>query len=516
MQILTQNPRLSAVISGLLTCYAICHIDFTSTWFCYIPLFVCIYNQSAKQAFKTAFIFGLAFSSFAFYWMIPGAERFTGNSVLYGVGIFIISAIFYASFCAVLLYCFAKLKKNDNDVRAIIINSSIVSSLFCIGEALLGWISSGFPWFDVHSGNGLAENLYTIQPASLFGMHILTFVSVTVNYLIAILAIRKLWVKLYVPVVTAMVYFFAGFFLLYNFKKNLPDNKSFDVAILAENIPPEIVWDNTTGNMLVQELLDLNHHAVRLKPGMTLWSESAIPWTYKQDDDLIKEVFRITDPAKVTHILGINTEHKQNEVFNSAYCILPGRVVAGRYDKQHLLTFIEKPLNGWLMPFISSNGYSALNDPDHNHPLTTPYGKAGLLICNEAALPVAAANQVKQGAEFLMNMSNDGWFNDTYIVRIHYYYARLRAVESRRDIAINCNNGFSGLIKASGSIEVKEKSNEPFVKMVSIQPNNYITMATAYPDVFFYCCATYIIILAVYHLLRNHLAKRRFATGEMF
>ena len=103
------------------------------------------------------------------------------------------------------------------------------------------------------------------------------------------------------------------------------------------------------------------------------------------------------------------------------------------------------------------NGYSAVNDPEHSKPLTTPYGKAGFLICNEAALPAAAANQVKQGAEFLMNMSNDGWFNDTYIVRVHYYYARLRAVESRKDIAINCNNGFSGLIKASGDIEVQEK-----------------------------------------------------------
>ena len=260
---------------------------------------------------------------------------------------------------------------------------------------------------------------------------------------------------------------------------------------------PDIEWDNNTGNMLVQKLLDLNHLAVTLKPDMALWSESAIPWTYSKDDDLVKEVFKITDPARITHIMGINTAYKENEVFNSAYCILPGGIVTGRYDKQYLLSFIEKPLNGWLMPFFSSKGYSAVNDPEHSNPLTTPYGKAGFLICNEAALPAAAANQVKQGAEFLMNMSNDGWFNDTYIVRLHYYYARLRAVESRKDIAINCNNGFSGLIKASGDIEVKEKSTEPFVKMVTIQPNKYITMASSYPGIFMYGCAIYIAIIFI-------------------
>jgi len=155
------------------------------------------------------------------------------------------------------------------------------------------------------------------------------------------------------------------------------------------------------------------------------------------------------------------------------------------------------------MPFFSSNGYSAVNDPQYNKPLKTPYGKAGILICNEAALPIAAASQVKQGAEFLMNMSNDGWFNDTYIVQTHYYYARLRAVESRKDIAINCNNGFSGLINASGEIVEKEKSTDPFVKIVTMQPNTYFTTASLYPGIFIYGCAAYIALIVLSGLIKK-------------
>jgi apolipoprotein N-acyltransferase len=503
MQKILNKSWLFAIISGLLTYMAICKISFIFSWICYVPLFISIYNKSAKPTFKIALIFGFTFSCLAFFWMIPGAERFTGYSMLYGIGVFIISAAFFSLYTACLLYCFVSLKKHNENTNSIFINSILVASVYCLAEALLMNVSSGFPWFDVHSGNGLADNIYAIQPASLFGIHLMSFVVVMVNYLIAVFIAKKLWQKLYIPVSIIIVYLLAGFFIFQNFDARLPKSKTFNVAILSENILPDIVWDNNTGNILVQKLLDLNRVAVTMKPDVALWSESAIPWTYRKDDDLVKAIFKITDSASITHVLGINTAYKENEVFNSAYCILPGGNVIGHYDKQYLLSFIEKPLNGWLMPFFSSKGFSALNDTAQNKPLSTPYGKAGFLICNEAAIPAAAASQVKQGAQFLFNMSNDGWFNDTYIVNLHFYYARLRAVESRKDVAINCNNGFSGLIKASGNITEKEKDEEPFVKKVTVQPNNYITIFSLYPWIFVSGCAIYIAIILISKIIKK-------------
>lgn len=503
MQKLVNNPRLSAIISGVLAYVAICQINFFLSWICYVPLFISIHNKSARQVLKIAVIYGFTFSCFAFFWMIPGAERFTGYSMFYGLAIFLGSAFFYSVFCAALFYCFTSIKRPGSGLKPVILNAVLAAALFCIAEALLTFVSTGLPWFDVHSGNGLAENLFAVQPAALFGVHVMTFVAVAVNYLFAAIAIKKLWFRLYIPVAIAAAYLLTGFLLLQNFNNNLPSNKSFNVAILAENISPDIKWDDNTGNVLVQKLLDLNKVAVKQKPDMALWSESAIPWTYKKDDDLVMEILRITNPGSVTHFLGINTAWKDNQVFNSAYCIIPGGNVTGRYDKQYLLSFIEQPLNGWLMPFFSSQGYTAVKDEEHSNPVTTPYGKAGVLICNEAAIPAAAASQVKKGAEFLFNMSNDGWFSDTYIVRLHYYYARLRAVESRKDLAINCNNGFSGLVKASGNIEVKEKSNEAFVEMVSIQPNQYLSLASSHPRIFIYGCIIYVITIIISFIAKN-------------
>jgi apolipoprotein N-acyltransferase len=172
-------------------------------------------------------------------------------------------------------------------------------------------------------------------------------------------------------------------------------------------------------------------------------------------------------------------------VCNSDFCLLPGGKQAGRYDKKTPLLFIEQPWRGWQLPFFSANGYSVLSGKN-NLPLNTPYGKAGILICNESALTEAAVATVKQGAQFLLNLSNDGWFKDTYLAACHFYNARLRAVETRKDLAINSNNGRSGLVSASGRI-----TEEAFV---TIHPNTVQPIAVRYP--FLPACICICIVLA--------------------
>lgn len=494
MQKLIQSKWILPFAAGILTFLSVGHINFILGWFCFVPLFIKIINQTAKASFRSGFIFGSAITIFGFYWMIPGAERFTGNSVFYGIGVYIISVSFFAAWCGLVTFCFSFLKMQQHQKMALVGNALLAGAVFCGGEALLMLVSAGFPWFDFHAGNALVQNLYAIQPAAYFGVYIITFVVIVINYLIAAIIVNKEWRRWWLPVSVAGCYLLAGFLILMQFEKQGPSQKKIDVAILSENIPPEMKWDDNTGNILVQRLFNLNHEAVKLKPNIALWSESAIPWTYRPDDDLVNEILKITAPASITHIMGINTEYAGNEVFNSAYCLLPDGKVSNRYDKQFLLTLIEKPVSGMVIPFFSSKGFYAKNDTAHNKPLNTNYGKAGIMICNEAAVPQAARNMAANGAEFLFNLSNDGWFNNTYIVGLHFYNARLRAVETRKDIVVNSNNGISGLVNASGEIVMQERSEEPYVKMVTVVPNNYQSWVTFHPFIFIYLCMVYMAV----------------------
>jgi apolipoprotein N-acyltransferase len=223
---------------------------------------------------------------------------------------------------------------------------------------------------------------------------------------------------------------------------------------------------------------------------MILWPESAIPWTWSADDDLVRELLRHSDPANITHILGMNTAAGTGVVGNSAYCILPGGRLAGRYDKRTPLLLIEQPWHSWLIPFVSADGYSVAPGKS-DMPLRTPYGNAGILICNESTLPDAAAATVSHGAQWLFNLSNDGWFRDSYLVHLHFSNVRLRAVETRKDIAINSNNGISGLVSASGRIERSD--------LVTIHPNGILTTAVKYPNWLIYGC----LLVSLFILIIN-------------
>lgn len=503
MQKKLTHPLVLAALSGILSFIAICHINLLIGCISFVPLFISMHNRPLGQAVKCAVIYAVCFAIPAFIWMIPAAERFTGSDASYGIFLFVVSIIFYMLYSCLFLLVFVKIRNKFSNSANTFINSLLAASVFCLAEALLNAATTGLPWFNIHSGNAMLRNNYSIQPASYFGIHILSFIIVFINHLSAMIWVQKNKLNLFIPAAILLIYIIVGVVILNQFEKFSKDQPSFKVAIICENIPPETKWDNETGNALAKRFLDLNHEAVIQKPEIILWSESAIPWTYKKDDDLIKAILQITDPAAINHIIGINSEGGNNEIYNSVYSLSPGGKVQGRFDKQYLLTFMEKPVSGIAVPFVSGGNLTARTDKTYSSPLTTIKGKAGILICNEAAISAAAVAQVNRGASFMMNLSNDGWFSESYLKTIHFYYARLRAVETRKDMAINSNNGFSGMVKASGIIADKLSSDKPFVQMVDITPNDILPIACSQPFLFLYLCLAFPVMLIICFYLKK-------------
>jgi len=496
MMKLERSYWIGSFVSAVLVSLVVCRYNFFAGWLAYIPIFLATINDKPKISFLKGLLWGMMLSVLALYWLIPGVERFTGHGIGFALVVFALALIFLALYHACLLMVYAFIKVTTSLKHAIWLNSLLMASVFCIGETLLMIVASGCPWFDEHAGSGLTTNLYSIQHASLFGIQALSFAVIFFNCLAAHYIQRRQYVQLYKPVVFFLLYMLTGYILFESFQpKN--ERAPFSIAIIAENIEAEAKWDSTAGDMLVQRLIDLNRSAVSAKPNIVLWSESGIPWMYSDSDRLVKEVLQITAPAHATHILGINTQAEDNatEFHNSAYCVLPDGKVTGRYDKQFMLSFVERPIGGMAMPFLSNNGYKERTNRLYNAPLKTPYGNAGILICNEAAVSAAGTHLASAGADFLLNMSNDGWFDDTYIVEDHFYAARLRAVETRKDIAINSNNGYSGMIKASGEIGARRRDDHPFVEVVSVRPNDTKTLATACPNLLAYICVLYVLVM---------------------
>lgn len=490
----TLKQTIALIFSGVIAGYAVTHAIFLLSWVCYLPLFFLLKDKSLKEHFLYGAIFGLGVSVIVFFWMIGSTKEFSGNQLLYGV---LVTAISTSLFC---FYWSGLITVVGLGLRkfscGIFLKAIFVASCFVLGESILALCFSQLPYYLFNSGDGLLNNLYTIQWASYFGLPILNFMVVFINYLTIQIIIARKWKTLMMPLgIIALVMIF-GFLIKQKVAHEVVSLKPIKIAIAAENVPPQLKWDEHGGNILAQRLLALNKQAVSLHPDIVLWSEATIPWTYKADDELLTEILKEPTPLQkqVTHIIGFMSENTKNSVLNSSYGIMSNGKVVGRYDKIALLHFVETPIFGLNLPFLDLDGY-IVEKGKSEMPIATPVGKAGIVLCNEIVKPESTIIMAKNGAEFLLNPSNDAWFKDSYITEMHFLYARLGAIINRKDVVLNSNNGFSGHIKYTGEVLLKRKSKDFFVELANISPNRYDNSRYYFPLVMPFLCLSMLLFM---------------------
>jgi apolipoprotein N-acyltransferase len=242
--------------------------------------------------------------------------------------------------------------------------------------------------------------------------------------------------------------------------------------------------------------IELCTQAARLnpRPQLIVWPETSYPVVWvataagidpaKGDDkfrkDLAEEqnMVRMVGPMTQTNVLlGLNTivlddpeDLKRIRRFNSALLVDAKGADLRRYDKIHRVPFGEYvPLRDWL-PFMNQ---FAPYDFDYSircgDGLTRfELGKFhfGVLVCYEDTDPFMAREygvDTVDGppVDFLLNISNDGWFNGSSEHEQHLAISRFRAIETRRALARSVNMGISAVIDSDGRVLAPVKKKVP-------------------------------------------------------
>lgn len=174
--------------------------------------------------------------------------------------------------------------------------------------------------------------------------------------------------------------------------------------------------------------------------------------------------------TRVPSLLGLNTQEwdgREWRRYNSAVLVRPDGEFAGRYDKIHLVPFGEyvplKKYFPWMQtftPYSHTHDYSCT--PGENwtrFELPTAKGmfRFGVLICYEGTDPSMARTYNPTsgrgpGVDFLVNISNDGWFDGSEEHEQHLAICRFRAVEARRSVVRAVNMGISAVIDPDGRV----------------------------------------------------------------
>jgi len=245
------------------------------------------------------------------------------------------------------------------------------------------------------------------------------------------------------------------------------------VSVVQGNIEQRKKWDRKYARYVMQTYANGTKEAAKEKPDLIIWPETATPGSITRDARLKAQVRHITKEASTYLLLGSSQQQKFKEkrrwvrkLFNSAFLISPkpGLAKTQRYDKIKLLPF------GEYLPLKEIIPWSSLNVPeiggyvpgDEYTVFRHPKFRFGVTICWENLFPDLFRRFVKEGAQFMVNITNEAWFRRTAAPYMFLSMSVFRAVENRIFVIRSSNTGVSCFIDPYGRIvdRVKDASGQ--------------------------------------------------------
>jgi apolipoprotein N-acyltransferase len=365
-----------------------------------------------------------------------------------------------------------------------------VAALWVAVEVTHG--SLGFAWLAL--GNAGIDMSFPMRLAPYTGVYGLSFVFAMMAVALALAVLRRPRVELLwlAPL--------AALLLL----PPLPRAEAgHDTALLVQpNISETEQWTfeslERTQRRMAALTLESSLAQTGQPPSLLIWPEAPAPFYYDEDPRLRNYIEALTRTAHAYLLTGEVSHTPRGAPLNSAILISPAGSLVSRYDKVNLVPFgefVPWPF-GWLTSKISTE---AGDFAAGKRVVVSPVGahKIGVFICYESVFPRFVRQFADDGAEVLVNISNDGWFGQSAARRQHLSLVRMRAAENRRWILRSTNDGITATIDSAGRVR---GSLPGYVEATSYTGFSYIaekTIYTRFGDWFALLAATIAILCLV-------------------
>jgi len=458
---------LYCLLSGLLIAFSFPTIIFGwhlpnlgfLAWFGLVPLFLAIRAATPRRAFFYGSITAFVYYFISFYWLYIALHDFGNLSPVVSVltlVMFSIAPACYIGFACFLSRWFIKKTKTEGILW------------FPIFFTLIEWLRNytpfgGLPWSNLSMGQ--SNYLYLIQIADIIGVYGIIFLLVWLNAWLVELILKFQGMRVpyfrqknIVTLLLVVLVLGYGFYQLRNQKHHDLETPHLKVGLIQPNIPQNEKWVRA---FMPEQMRIFEESVQSLQESVDLivWPETSwfqTPWISTRK--IAPEKFFVThqDGNRPYTLLGLSfVTRKDNKesYFNSAALLDSRGNILGKYQKVHLVPFGEyvpfKKLLSFLSPVAAIGDFAA---GDEAHPLTLDRFKFAPLICYEDIFPGLSRKMVKEGANFLLNITNDAWYGFTSAAYQHLALAQFRAVETRRAMIRTTNTGVTAIIDPTGKI----------------------------------------------------------------
>jgi len=265
-----------------------------------------------------------------------------------------------------------------------------------------------------------------------------------------------------------------GFFAQVNYE----GVRELRVALIQHNIDPWKGGVNAYRDNL-RRLIRQSTRALAEKPDIVVWSETAfvpsIDWHTRYRED--PEIYAVVDDLRsflsrqsVPFVFGNSDGQLERDRYgamgrqdyNAAVLFDKGRIV-DIYRKTHLVPFTEhfpyeRSLNFFYRKLLEANTFFWEKGTEY-----IVFEAAGVKfstpICFEDSFGYLSRRFVNEGAQIILNITNDSWSGSVPSEMQHFQMSVLRAVENRRSLARSTNGGITAVIDPNGRILQKDREN---------------------------------------------------------
>lgn len=425
-----------------------------------VPYFFYLEDKNLKEAFAVGYLVGLIWHAGTVFWI--------GHATIIGViGALIWISLYFALFSFITVWLVKRM-----GTAAIWATPFIWISL----ELLASVGSMAFPW------NSLAhtQTYYPllIQYISITGMYGITLWIMFLNVIFyKLLKSRKETRRIifYSLISVILILVPLGYGLLNQPAKNNPE-KTLKISLVQGNIDPYQKWTPGFINTNFYIYRDLTLKAAKENPDLIIWPETAAPCYLRYEKyyrDFVHNLVNNLNTPLLTGTIDYQlTDTDKIESYNSVFLFRPGKSKLESYYKLHLVPFSERVPLVDKVPFIynlaknldlnignyfSGDSATVFKINGDNNDVGVKFS-AG--ICYDSVFPYLIRKFINNGAQFIVIITNDGWFGTLSGPYQHAQIAVLRAIENRVWLARCANTGVSEFIDPYGRIVKKTKLSE--------------------------------------------------------
>ena len=467
-----------------------------------LPLLLYIlvnYVDKKTISFFVGWVFGFGYFISNLYW-ITNSLTFDVNFKFIIPFALVLIPLFLAIFYGLVTFLcnFFNLK---NKVSSILIFSILFSSI----EFLRSFIFGGFPWNLIVFS--LSNNLPSLQILSYVGTYSLNLLSITV-FLFPIIFFfnyknSKKLIIFCVGLILVTLNFLYGNFNIEKYEKKKYDNLVSVIRVISPNIPIERFLLNQDTEKNINELIALSNPN-NDKKTIFIFPEGIITSIYFKDLKLFKNIFKRKFNINHKIILGINSV-KESKIYNSLAVLNNETELLYKYNKNKLVPF------GEFLPFENilkklglkkiTQGYQSFSSDNKREVLNIDQLKFIPLICYEIIYS-GNINTNQKYYDFILNISEDGWFGKSIGPAQHLSHSIFRSIEEGKNVIRSTNNGVSALVNPKGQI-IKQISEKGYFDINKIKRVNKTYFAKHGNKIFFYFVLIYTTFTVVLKIREN-------------